>query len=109
MLCVLVVVAGRACVAMQMQTRAKLPRTHTHTTTHPKQNNQRRVVEGTIRAQAFFILQDPWANAYNPSYRRTEAMSKYDRQLGACAVALCAVLCRAACCAVLCCAVLCAS
>ncbi|KIZ00578.1 hypothetical protein MNEG_7382 [Monoraphidium neglectum] len=42
----------------------------------------RRVVEGSIRAQAFFLLQDPWANAYNPAYKLPSTGSKLDRQLG---------------------------
>ena len=42
----------------------------------------RRVVEGAIRAQAFLILQDPWANAYNPEYKSPEKLPKKERQLG---------------------------
>ena len=40
------------------------------------------VVEGSICAQAFFILQDPWANAYNPSWKPTGALTKGERILG---------------------------
>ncbi|WIA23260.1 hypothetical protein OEZ85_000031 [Tetradesmus obliquus] len=42
----------------------------------------RQVLEGAIRAQSYFILQDPWANAYNPRYMAPAKLSKYDRQLG---------------------------
>lgn len=42
----------------------------------------RRLVEGALRAQAFFITQDPYANAYSASWRRTEDLSKFERQLG---------------------------
>ncbi|WIA43728.1 hypothetical protein OEZ86_010154 [Tetradesmus obliquus] len=42
----------------------------------------RQVLEGAIRAQSYFILQDPWANAYNPKYMPPAKLSKYDRQLG---------------------------
>jgi hypothetical protein len=40
------------------------------------------VIEGAIRAQAFFMLQDPWANAYNPEYREPERLPKNERILG---------------------------
>lgn len=42
----------------------------------------RQVLEGAIRAQAYFVLQDPWANAYNPRYVSPGSLKKYDRQLG---------------------------
>lgn len=42
----------------------------------------RRVVEGGIRAQAYFILQDPWANAYRLRYKRPSKLPKSDRRLG---------------------------
>eukprot|EP00879_Flechtneria_rotunda_P023909 GHRR01025321.1.p1 GENE.GHRR01025321.1~~GHRR01025321.1.p1 ORF type:complete len:482 (+),score=117.16 GHRR01025321.1:312-1757(+) len=40
------------------------------------------VLEGAIRVQSYFILQDPWANAYNPKYVPVKGLSKYNRQLG---------------------------
>lgn len=42
----------------------------------------RQVLEGSIRAQSYFILQDPWANAYNPAYVAPHTLTKADRQLG---------------------------
>jgi meiotically up-regulated gene 157 (Mug157) protein len=42
----------------------------------------RQALEGAIRAQSYFILQDPWANAYNPAYVQPHTLSKADRQLG---------------------------
>lgn len=42
----------------------------------------RATVEGAIRAQAYFILQDPWANAYNPHYVPPTSLPKAERQLG---------------------------
>jgi len=42
----------------------------------------RQVLEGAIRAQSYFILQDPWANAYNPHYVPISKLKKQDRQLG---------------------------
>jgi hypothetical protein len=42
----------------------------------------RAAIEGAIRAQAFFILQDPWANAYNPQYMPPTQLPKHERQLG---------------------------
>jgi len=39
-------------------------------------------IEGAIRAQAYFILQDPWANAYNPQYVPPTKLPKQERQLG---------------------------
>jgi meiotically up-regulated gene 157 (Mug157) protein len=42
----------------------------------------RAAVEGSIRAQAYFILQDPWANAYNPHYVPLSQLPKHERQLG---------------------------
>jgi meiotically up-regulated gene 157 (Mug157) protein len=42
----------------------------------------RSAVEGAIRAQAYFILQDPWANAYNPKYIPPTQLDKQSRQLG---------------------------
>eukprot|EP00775_Hariotina_reticulata_P013068 gene13068-13195_t len=42
----------------------------------------RQVLEGAIRAQSYFILQDPWANAYNPHYVPISKLTKNDRQLG---------------------------
>jgi meiotically up-regulated gene 157 (Mug157) protein len=42
----------------------------------------RSAVEGAIRAQAYFIIQDPWANAYNPHYVPLSKLSKHERQLG---------------------------
>ncbi|WIA31767.1 hypothetical protein OEZ86_002639 [Tetradesmus obliquus] len=47
-----------------------------------KRPGMRLVLEGAIRAQSYFILQDPWANAYNPKYIPPSIISKYDRQLG---------------------------
>lgn len=42
----------------------------------------RGVLEGAIRAQAFFMLQDPWANAYNPAFKPMAQTNKGDRVLG---------------------------
>lgn len=42
----------------------------------------RTAIEGAIRAQAYFILQDPWANAYNPQYVPPTKLPKHERQLG---------------------------
>lgn len=42
----------------------------------------RRLVEGSIKALSFFILQDPWANAYNPSFIPISRSPKQDRILG---------------------------
>ena len=42
----------------------------------------RRLVEGSIKALSFFILQDPWANAYNPSFIPISRSPKRDRILG---------------------------
>lgn len=42
----------------------------------------RAAVEGAIRAQAYFILQDPWANAYNPQYVPPTKLPKHERMLG---------------------------
>lgn len=47
-----------------------------------KRSGIRPVVEGAIRAQAYFLLQDPWANAFNPKYVVPKSLPKYDRQLG---------------------------
>ncbi len=43
---------------------------------------RRRVVEGAIRAQAYFILQDEYANAFNLSWTRPSLLAKVDRSLG---------------------------
>lgn len=59
--------------AVQMATY--LPRVH-------KRPSIKHVLEGAIRSQAYFVLQDPWANAYNPKYVPISSLSKYDRQLG---------------------------
>jgi meiotically up-regulated gene 157 (Mug157) protein len=42
----------------------------------------RPIVEGTVRSQAYFVLQDPYANAFNPSYVKPSSLGKGDRQLG---------------------------
>lgn len=42
----------------------------------------RTILEGAIRAQAYFILQDPWANAYNPEYKLPTKLPKSERILG---------------------------
>jgi meiotically up-regulated gene 157 (Mug157) protein len=42
----------------------------------------RTAIEGAIRAQAYFILQDPWANAYNPQYVPPMKLPKHERLLG---------------------------
>jgi hypothetical protein len=42
----------------------------------------RNVLEGALRAQAFFLLQDPWANAYNPAWNQVASLPKGDRILG---------------------------
>lgn len=42
----------------------------------------RRVVEGAIRAQAFYILQDPYANGFYPEWRHPQEHNTYDRRLG---------------------------
>jgi hypothetical protein len=39
-------------------------------------------VEGALRAQAFFLLQDPWANAYNPAWKEAARLPKGGRILG---------------------------
>jgi hypothetical protein len=39
-------------------------------------------LEGALRAQAFFLLQDPWANAYNPAWKEATSLPKYERILG---------------------------
>lgn len=58
-----------------VQMASYLPRIH-------KRPAIRQVVEGAIRTQAYFILQDPWANAYNLKYVAPSSLPKYDRQLG---------------------------
>ncbi|KAL4449424.1 hypothetical protein ABPG77_007068 [Micractinium sp. CCAP 211/92] len=42
----------------------------------------RRVIEGAIRAQAFFITQDPYANGYEPEWRHPDERHGGDRILG---------------------------
>ncbi|BDA45911.1 Meiotically up-regulated gene 157 protein [Coccomyxa sp. Obi] len=42
----------------------------------------RRVIEGGIRAQAFYILQDPYANAYTHTWRERNAWSPSHRRIG---------------------------
>lgn len=42
----------------------------------------RRVVEGGIRAQAFYILQDPYANGFYPEWRHPFEHNDMDRRLG---------------------------
>lgn len=42
----------------------------------------RRLVEGALRTQAFFITQDPYANAYSSSWRGVKTLSKFERLLG---------------------------
>ncbi|PSC74838.1 glycosyl hydrolase [Micractinium conductrix] len=42
----------------------------------------RRVVEGAIRAQAFYITQDPYANGYEPEWQHPDKRHKGDRGLG---------------------------
>ncbi|GAX78463.1 hypothetical protein CEUSTIGMA_g5902.t1 [Chlamydomonas eustigma] len=58
-----------------VQVASYLPRVH-------RRPALRTVVEGAIRAQAYFILQDPWANAYNPTFVSTYSLPKQDRILG---------------------------
>jgi hypothetical protein len=40
------------------------------------------LVEGAIRTQAFFILQDPYANSYNRKWMPMDSISDHDRLLG---------------------------
>lgn len=42
----------------------------------------RRLVEGALRTQAFFITQDPYANAYSSKWRGVKSLSKFERLLG---------------------------
>eukprot|EP00884_Botryococcus_braunii_P023018 jgi/Botrbrau1/93/Bobra.0022s0083.1 len=42
----------------------------------------RRVIEGAIRMQAFYILQDPYANSYSKAWRNVDTVSESDRMLG---------------------------
>eukprot|EP00887_Chlorella_sp_A99_P007759 scaffold20.g7759.t1 len=42
----------------------------------------RLAVEGAIRAQAFYITQDPYANGYYPEWRHPDEHNKGDRTLG---------------------------
>lgn len=42
----------------------------------------RRLIEGAIRQQAFFILQDPWANAFSQTWRSAAELGKVERKLG---------------------------
>jgi hypothetical protein len=42
----------------------------------------RRLVEGALRTQAFFITQDPYANAYSSNWRGVKTLSKFERLLG---------------------------
>lgn len=42
----------------------------------------RGVIEGAIRAQAFFITQDPYANGYEPEWRHPDERNDGDRTLG---------------------------
>ncbi|EFN60034.1 hypothetical protein CHLNCDRAFT_49501 [Chlorella variabilis] len=47
-----------------------------------RQPQLRAVVEGAIRAQAFYIMQDPYANGYEPEWRHPESRHKGDRTAG---------------------------
>ena len=40
----------------------------------------RRIVEGAMRAQAFYIVQDPYANAYSSRWRDVDKLSKYENE-----------------------------
>lgn len=42
----------------------------------------RLLVEGAVRTQAFFIVQDPYANAYYLKWRQLEDHSKFERLIG---------------------------
>ena len=42
----------------------------------------RGILEGTMRAQAFYIVQDPYANAYTSRWRDVDKLSKADRVIG---------------------------
>ncbi|EIE24364.1 hypothetical protein COCSUDRAFT_14826 [Coccomyxa subellipsoidea C-169] len=42
----------------------------------------RRVIEGAIRAQAFYILQDPYANAFSQRWRDRDAVEAAHRRIG---------------------------
>ena len=42
----------------------------------------RGVIEGLLKTQAFFIVQDPYANAFSPSWRDPESFDKTERLLG---------------------------
>jgi uncharacterized protein len=42
----------------------------------------RRLIEGALRTQAFFITQDPYANAFNAEWRRPDDLTKFERLLG---------------------------
>jgi len=42
----------------------------------------RLLVEGVLRTQAFFIVQDPYANAFSPSWRVPSDLAKFERLIG---------------------------
>jgi meiotically up-regulated gene 157 (Mug157) protein len=42
----------------------------------------RGVIEGLLKTQAFFIVQDPYANAFSSSWRDPESLNKFERLLG---------------------------
>ncbi len=42
----------------------------------------RRILEGTLRSQAFYIVQDPYANAYSAHWRDPAKLAPADRAIG---------------------------
>eukprot|EP00889_Picochlorum_renovo_P001183 jgi/Picre1/28213/NNA_003619.t1 len=42
----------------------------------------RGIIEGLLRTQAFFIVQDPYANAFSPAWRDIDTLDKFSRLLG---------------------------
>ena len=42
----------------------------------------RLMIEGVLRTQAFYILEDPYANAYSKAWRPTQKLNKFERLLG---------------------------
>ena len=42
----------------------------------------RLLLEGTLRMQAFLIVQDPYANAFNSKWKRPSELGKFERLLG---------------------------
>jgi meiotically up-regulated gene 157 (Mug157) protein len=40
------------------------------------------IVEGAIRSQAYWILFDPYANAFNREWRKPDTFSQPDRHVG---------------------------